>query len=107
METAIEGKAFAPSSGEAPLLSIEDLQVSFYTYAGEVHAVRGVSYSVKKGSSLAVVGESGCGKTVTVQSVMRLIPLLLAGSRAAGLSSKAKTSLPFPKRKCSRYGARR
>jgi len=74
VETAIEGKAFAPSSGEAPLLSIEDLQVSFYTYAGEVHAVRGVSYSVKKGSSLAVVGESGCGKTVTVQSVMRLIP---------------------------------
>lgn len=57
------------------LLSIEDLQVSFHTYAGEVHAVRGVTYSVEQGGSLAVVGESGCGKTVTVQAVMRLTPI--------------------------------
>ncbi len=59
----------------APLLSIENLQVSFHTYAGEVHAVRGVTYSVERGGSLAVVGESGCGKTVTVQAVMRLTPM--------------------------------
>lgn len=60
---------------EKPLLSIEDLQVSFHTYAGEVHAVRGVTYSVEQGDSLAIVGESGCGKTVTVQAVMRLTPM--------------------------------
>lgn len=58
-----------------PLLDIEDLRVSFHTYAGEVHAVRGVTYSVEQGGSLAVVGESGCGKTVTVQAVMRLTPM--------------------------------
>lgn len=60
---------------EQPLLSIEDLRVSFHTYAGEVHAVRGVSYSVNRGQCLAVVGESGCGKTVTAQAVMRLTPI--------------------------------
>lgn len=58
-----------------PLLSIEDLHVSFHTYAGEVHAVRGATYSVEHGGSLAVVGESGCGKTVTVQTVMGLTPI--------------------------------
>ncbi len=57
------------------LLSIEDLQVSFHTYAGEVHAVRGVNLSIEKGGALAVVGESGCGKTVTMQAVMRLTPM--------------------------------
>ncbi|QUL98112.1 MAG: ABC transporter ATP-binding protein [Candidatus Fermentithermobacillus carboniphilus] len=63
------------ASSRSTLLSIEDLQVSFHTYAGEVHAVRGVSYSVERGGSLAVVGESGCGKTVTAQAVMRLTPI--------------------------------
>ena len=62
-------------SNAEPLLSIEDLHVSFHTYAGEVHAVRGVTYSVGHGGSLAVVGESGCGKTVTVQTVMGLTPI--------------------------------
>jgi oligopeptide transport system ATP-binding protein len=66
--------AQAIAAGE-PLLSIEDLQVSFHTYAGEVHAVRGVNLQLEKGGSLAVVGESGCGKTVTMQAVMRLTPM--------------------------------
>jgi len=61
--------------GSNTLLSIEDLRVSFHTYAGEVHAVRGVTFSVEKGTSLALVGESGCGKTVTMQAVMRLTPI--------------------------------
>lgn len=65
--------AFKETNAE-PLLSISDLRVSFNTYAGKVHAVRGVSYSVEKGNSLAVVGESGCGKTVTAQSIMQLVP---------------------------------
>ncbi len=63
------------AAAAGPLLDIEDLRVSFHTYAGEVHAVRGVTYSVEQGGSLAVVGESGCGKTVTVQAVMRLTPM--------------------------------
>lgn len=55
-------------------LSIDGLKVEFDTYGGVVKAVRGVSYRVEQGETLAVVGESGCGKSVTVQSLMGLIP---------------------------------
>ena len=57
------------------VLTIEDLQVSFDTYAGEVQAVRGVSLHVDAGEVLAVVGESGCGKSVTAQTIMKLNPM--------------------------------
>ena len=59
----------------ASLLEVEDLAVEFDTYGGIVQAVRGVSFSVEKGKTLAIVGESGCGKSVTVQSMMGLIPM--------------------------------
>lgn len=57
------------------ILDVKDLRVSFDTYAGEVKAVRGVSFHVNKGEALAIVGESGCGKSVTAQSTMKLIPM--------------------------------
>lgn len=57
------------------LLNIQDLRVSYHTYAGEVQAVRGVNFSVKRGETLAVVGESGCGKSVTAKSIMGLIQI--------------------------------
>lgn len=57
------------------LLDVKDLYVSFDTYAGEVQAVRGVNFHVNRGETLAIVGESGCGKSVTAQSVMKLIPM--------------------------------
>ncbi len=56
------------------ILDIESLQVSFHTYAGEVKAVRGVDFHLDKGETLAIVGESGCGKTVTSKAIMRLLP---------------------------------
>ncbi|MBS4192583.1 ABC transporter ATP-binding protein [Bacillus sp. FJAT-49705] len=56
------------------VLEVNDLHVSFKTYGGEVKAVRGVNFNLYKGETLAIVGESGCGKSVTSQSIMRLIP---------------------------------
>ena len=58
----------------APLLEIKDLHVAFTTDAGTVQAVDGVSYSVDLGETLAIVGESGCGKSVSALSVMGLLP---------------------------------
>ncbi|HIS49607.1 MAG TPA: ABC transporter ATP-binding protein [Candidatus Gallacutalibacter pullistercoris] len=59
----------------AEVLKIEDLHVSFDTYAGEVHSVRGVSLQVNEGEVLAIVGESGCGKSVTAKTIMKLNPM--------------------------------
>jgi oligopeptide transport system ATP-binding protein len=56
------------------ILEVEDLQVSFHVRGGEVQSVRGVSFEIEKGEAVAIVGESGCGKSVTAQSIMRLIP---------------------------------
>ena len=56
------------------LLDVRDLTFSFKTYAGEVQAVRGVSFTLEKGKSLGIVGESGCGKSVTAKSIIRLNP---------------------------------
>ena len=56
------------------LLQIEDLQTHFLTEAGVVRAVDGVNLTVHKGETLGIVGESGCGKSVTALSVLRLIP---------------------------------
>lgn len=54
------------------MLEIKNLSVSFHTYSGEVQATRGVDLKLEDGGVLAIVGESGCGKSVTAQSVLRL-----------------------------------
>lgn len=61
------------SPGEV-LLKVEGLRTYFYTYAGVVKAVDGVSLEVKRGETLGIVGESGSGKTVTALSIMRIVP---------------------------------
>ena len=58
----------------ATLLEVKDLRTYFYTYEGVVKAVDGVSYELEEGETLGLVGESGCGKSVSALSVMRLIP---------------------------------
>ena len=56
------------------LLKVRDLETHFKTPDGTVHAVNGVSFHIKEGETLGVVGESGCGKSVTMLSCLRLIP---------------------------------
>src|SRR5436189_3253444 len=56
------------------LLSVEGLRTYFYTYAGVVKAVDGITLQVNKGETLGLVGEAGSGKTVTAQSIMRIVP---------------------------------
>jgi peptide/nickel transport system ATP-binding protein len=55
------------------LLELDNLQTSFFTREGEVKAVRGVSFAVKRGEVVGIVGESGCGKSVTCKSVLKLL----------------------------------
>lgn len=57
------------------LLEVNDLKVEFSTWGGTVQAVRGVSFSVAEGETLAVVGESGCGKSVAMQALMGIVPM--------------------------------
>lgn len=66
------------------LLKIENLQVCYNTYQGEVHSVRGVDLDINREETVALVGESGCGKSVTGKSILRLIQApgkILPGSR--------------------------
>ena len=58
----------------ADILKVEGLETQFHTQDGTVHAVNGVSFQLKEGETLGIVGESGCGKSVTMMSMIRLIP---------------------------------
>lgn len=58
---------------DAPLLEVRNLHVHFFTFAGVTHAVNGVSLSLKSGEIVGVVGETGCGKSVLVRSILGLI----------------------------------
>ena len=67
------GGAGTGSTQQQSLLEIENLQTHFFTSEGVVRAVDGVSYAVRGGETLGVVGESGCGKSVTALSILRLV----------------------------------
>jgi oligopeptide/dipeptide ABC transporter ATP-binding protein len=64
----------AAADRRAPLASVQDLRIQFRTKAGRVHAVDGVSFDIRDGEALGLVGETGCGKTVTARSFLRLVP---------------------------------
>src|SRR5258708_33443127 len=73
MEPIAADGAASTVAAARPVLEIDNLQTHFFTADGVVRAVDGVSYSVRSGETLGVVGESGCGKSVTALSVLRLI----------------------------------
>jgi oligopeptide transport system ATP-binding protein len=72
--TMTSAGASLAQSTEAPLLSVQDLQVEFSTSAGVARALDGVSFDVREGETLAILGESGSGKSVTAQAIMALLP---------------------------------
>ena len=72
IEYAVEVQEDSPNMGA--LLDVKDLKVRFKVTGGHVHAVNGISYQLKEGESLGLVGESGCGKSVSVMAMMKLIP---------------------------------
>ena len=80
------------------VLQVEDLRTSFFADEGELRAVDGVSFNVRAGRTLAVVGESGCGKSVTAHSILRLVhrPGRITGGRVVlhPAGSSTRTSCP-------------
>jgi len=61
-------------NGKEPLIEVRDVKVYFYLDEGTVRAVEGVSFDIGRGRTLGVVGESGCGKSVTSQAIMQIVP---------------------------------
>ena len=88
--------AAVPAASDALAVDIRDLDVSFATDGGDVHAVRGVTLDVRRGEVLAIVGESGSGKTVTARTILGLLPetarmggaVVLDGTNVVGLDKK-------------------
>ncbi|MDH2311693.1 ABC transporter ATP-binding protein [Methylobacterium brachiatum] len=85
----------SPGVSGVPLLSIENLQVHFRAPDGANRAVDGVSFAIQAGETLAIVGESGCGKSVTAMSILRLLPEPPA-SIAGAIRFEGKNLLDLP-----------
>ena len=71
----VTNAAATATAAKPPLLAVDDLRTTFDTLAGTVRSVDGVSFTVNDGETLGIVGESGCGKSVTALSILRLVPV--------------------------------
>ena len=88
------------------VLEVKHLSVSFFTRQGEVQAVRNVSFSLKKGEILALVGESGCGKSALCRSIMKLLPAS-AKQKSGQILLEGEDITGYPERKmCTLRGSR-
>ena len=61
-------------AGRPPLLQVDDLRVTLQTPRGPADALRGVSFTLERGQTLGLIGESGCGKSITALALMGLLP---------------------------------
>jgi oligopeptide/dipeptide ABC transporter ATP-binding protein len=85
------------------LLKIKDLNVCFQTENGLVHALRNVSFEVRQGEVLALVGESGCGKSVTALSVMGLLPQPQGIISGGSIHFQGRDLVPLPRKELRKY----
>ena len=97
LREALDPKLRGRDVSDTPLLQIDDLRVRFWTSRGLVHAVNGISFEVRPGETLGLVGESGCGKSVTALATMGILPraariptgsIKLEGRELVGLSER-------------------
>lgn len=84
------------------MIQVKDLHVSFYTRRGEVKAVRGVNFEVQKGEIVAIVGESGCGKSVTAQAILRLMDPAIGKIKQGEIWFAEKDLTKVPEREMER-----
>lgn len=91
---------------ENELLRVENLNVSIRTYRGEVQAVRGISFSIMPGEIFSIVGESGCGKSVTAQTLMKLNPSPPAMIRGGKILFEGKDLVPLKEKEMRRIRGR-
>ena len=86
------------------LLEVKNLRVSYHTMAGEVQSVRGVSFNVDRGETIAIVGESGCGKSVTAKTIMNLIKVPPAEIKEGSqVLFEGENVLKFDKKRLRQY----
>jgi peptide/nickel transport system ATP-binding protein/oligopeptide transport system ATP-binding protein len=81
-DLVVDGSISAPATGSTPLLDVRDLTVTFSNGSESVQVVRGLDYSIAKGETLGIVGESGCGKTMTS---LALLGLIAGGGKVGGI----------------------
>ena len=85
------------------LLEVQDLKTYFKVKAGRVRAVDGVSFEIRPGEKLGMVGESGCGKSVTALSIMRLLPQPPGEIAGGSVLFEDQELLDYLKVRCRRY----
>jgi peptide/nickel transport system ATP-binding protein len=100
--TTREGRAARPSAPDEPVLSIEDLRVTFASRHGIARVVDGVDWSVGKGETLAVVGESGSGKSMTVLAATGLAPRSARVTGHVRLRGEELSAMPEGRRRQAR-----
>ena len=93
-------------SASAPLLEIKDLHVHFDVYGGTLRVLDGVNFVVQSGQRVGLVGETGCGKTTTMKSILRILPPHPPGFLGERSISRDKMSSRWEIATCNRYGAR-